>query len=110
MSIVPRCIMRWMSEEDQEDPSEGIGSGFIQPWDTQTELILLLHKSCMAVWRNGIASDYDSVRHQEIAGSTPVSVIFFFLRNLSFCHSFAVQEQRQNNAIENPLFRLACVA
>jgi len=29
---------------------------------------------------------------------------------LSFCHSFAVQEQRQNNAIENPLFRLACVA
>ena len=30
----------------------------------------------MAVWRNGIASDYDSKRHQEIAGSTPVSVIF----------------------------------
>jgi hypothetical protein len=36
----------------------------------------------MAVWRNGIASDYDMTRmsfplklHQEIAGSTPVSVI-----------------------------------
>ena len=31
----------------------------------------------MAVWRNGIASDYDiilSICDQEIAGSTPVSV------------------------------------
>ena len=29
-----------------------------------------------AVWRNGIASDYDlQIRYQEIAGSTPVSVI-----------------------------------
>ena len=32
----------------------------------------------MAVWRNGIASDYD-ILYQEIAGSTPVSVIFSIL-------------------------------
>ena len=32
-----------------------------------------------AVWRNGIASDYEvrEIPYQEIAGSTPVSVIFF---------------------------------
>ena len=28
-----------------------------------------------AVWRNGIASDYDPSTYQEIAGSRPVSVI-----------------------------------
>jgi hypothetical protein len=36
-----------------------------------------------AVWRNGIASDYEvrETPNQEIAGSTPVSVIFFFVNN-----------------------------
>ena len=31
---------------------------------------------CKAAWRNGIASDYDNVGDQEIAGSTPAVVIF----------------------------------
>ena len=32
--------------------------------------------STKAAWRNGIASDYDKVGDQEIAGSTPAVVIF----------------------------------
>ena len=49
--------------------------GLCAELDTMATYILQCY---MAVWRNGIASDYDSDANQEIAGSTPVSVIFIF--------------------------------
>jgi hypothetical protein len=44
-----------------------------------------------AAWRNGIASDYDKVGDQEIAGSTPAVVIFpVFNKKLLILAQFTV--------------------